>query len=63
MAYAHSERRDAASTKIVIAGGFGVGFPAGHDGGVVWDGGAVVVFGFPVERFWGHGVTGHAHIR
>ncbi|CAN5312851.1 ATP/GTP-binding protein [soil metagenome] len=25
MAYAHSERRDAASTKIVIAGGFGVG--------------------------------------
>ena len=25
MAYAHSERRDAASTKIVIAGGFGAG--------------------------------------
>jgi uncharacterized protein len=25
VAYAHSERRDAASTKIVIAGGFGVG--------------------------------------
>ena len=25
MAYEHSERRDAASTKIVIAGGFGVG--------------------------------------
>ena len=25
MGYAHSERRDAASTKIVIAGGFGVG--------------------------------------
>ena len=25
MAYEHSERRDAASTKIVIAGGFGAG--------------------------------------